>query len=485
MNFLKRIAEFLRLRWVPGIVVLGTLGLLGWALFARSLAYERAPGFSFDEILTAMAGVLTSIVVTTFSAVFVALTLASAQFSPRIVRGFFHEDWRVQLVLILFVLDIAYCFVIKFLGLTQLNSVFEILGFQINFAELGIGFGVVLILVVFPYFVYYLIRNINAAKITKNIATRTIHEIKVHFRDRWSLLDKETIPTSEPKTDEHFMPIPAMDSGYLDHYNTPSLRLVRLLGHKVHINRFVGSFVSKGSIVGYVEYSGKNAFRKRLLSWLIQSSIALREYRSYTQDVNFGIRQLVDIAIKAISPAVNDPTTAITCINYLGEIVKEFSGCRLPSRLTVRLEEGGIHVNEFNFEKVVDQAFNQIHQWGRTDHVIVRHIVHVVTEIIQANENPHNLLILVKEIEDMELLEKSPLEMKEIFLFNEYVASLRRNYLYRFLKSSLRAIDRIAHRIDSLPENQRAACMAIHAESLAEMAAVKQRLAAYLPEYTS
>ncbi|MBL0020282.1 MAG: DUF2254 domain-containing protein [Bacteroidetes bacterium] len=72
---------------------------------------------------------------------FVALQLASGQFSPRIVRGVFREDWRVQLVLALFVMAISYNLSLKFLGLTGVDDTFKI-GQVINYAAPGIVAGI-------------------------------------------------------------------------------------------------------------------------------------------------------------------------------------------------------------------------------------------------------------------------------------------------------------------------------------------------------
>ena len=477
---LKQFREFLRLYWVSGLVFATTLLLLTWIFVERQEAFARDPGFTFDELLTTMIGVLTSIVVTTFSSIFVALQLASGQFSPRIVRGFFREDWRVQLVLALFVMAISYNLSLKFLGLTGVDDSFKIGSQVINYAAPGIVAGIFLVLVVFPYFIYYIIRNINAAKITRNISDRTIREIEVHFKRKWAFNDPETYELILPEGYESFHHVLAAENGYLTHLAPAMLKLMKLLGHKVYVTKFVGSFIAKGSVIAHVDYLGQNPIRKRILNLIVRRGMKIHDYRSYTQDINFGIRQLVDIAVKAISPAINDPTTAITCLNYLGDVVREFGQYRIPSASTLELERQNIYVNEFNFDKVVDHAFNQIYFWGRTDPIVVRHIIHVITEIVPHIQNPHNLCVLFKEVEDFEMLGKSKEELKQVFVFQEHVRSLQKNYFCRYLHASLNAIERTFTDLQGLPAAQRQECEQRYAHSLQTLRTEQGKMKEYL-----
>jgi uncharacterized membrane protein len=64
---------------------------------------------------------------------------------------------------------------------------------------------------------------------------------------------------------------------------------------------------------------------------IIDDVFTVNTFRSYTQDINFGVRKLVDIAIKAISPAVNDPTTCLNCIDQLGDIARNLQLKAYPS----------------------------------------------------------------------------------------------------------------------------------------------------------
>ena len=124
---------------------------------------------------------------------------------------------------------------------------------------------------------------------------------------------------------------------------------------------------------------------------------------SIDQDIEYGIRQLVDIAIKAISPALNDPTTCVNCIHYLGVIIKELAGRESRSIKSLKLEKQGILLKEPSFEQYIDDAFDQIYQFGRKDHVIVKNIVSVLAEIMSSVDDPERAAVVVREIDEMEL----------------------------------------------------------------------------------
>ena len=98
----------------------------------------------------------------------------------------------------------------------------------------------------------------------------------------------------------------------------------------------------------------------------------LRRYRtppvSGKQDIEFGVIQIVDIALKAISPAVNDPSTAITCIDHLGRILIHFVSRNAPvSLLCDPPHVVRVIVPWIGNESLLDTAFEQIRHYSITD----------------------------------------------------------------------------------------------------------------------
>lgn len=338
-----------------------------------------------DGFLTALAGILTTIVVTTFSFVFVALQLASVQFSPRIIRSFFEYDQFSRFFLWSFLACVAYLMGLQYFG--QSDSL-------LIYPKFGIVGSFYLIVVVFPLFIHHIIGNINASSITQNIALRTVREI-------------DTLYDALPSTDvtEPILRITAPISGYLDSLRYK--RLEKIFPHdpqiRMDVRPHIGSFVIQGGILAEIKCPSE---KKSLLSPLlkeIQDCFVVDKFRSYKQDIPFGIRQLVDIAIKAISPAVNDPTTALNCIDYLGTIIEKAVLSETVSKEARLLAKKNIFIREFSFEQLVDLAFDQIYFWGKEDYIVVRHIIKTITNLVPFMPCADKLSVMVHQVDDLEL----------------------------------------------------------------------------------
>jgi uncharacterized membrane protein len=110
----------------------------------------------------------------------------------------------------------------------------------------------------------------------------------------------------------------------------------------------------------------------------------LGSIRTMQQDVAYGLRQLVDIALKAISPAINDPSTAATCIDRLGSLLAEIAHRQTGPRI---VREAGVTLvvaPQPSFSELVDLAFNQLRQYGRGDLAVSIRIVHAIGRAARA-----------------------------------------------------------------------------------------------------
>jgi uncharacterized membrane protein len=295
---------------------------------------------------------------------------------------------------------------------------------------------------VFPLFIHHVIDNINASSITQNIAKRTIKEMNELYEVADYQVDKL----------EKFL-ILNKESGYLD--SILYKKLFQIIPEnnqsKILVKPHVGSFVLEGLPLVEIEYTeNEKDFYKQNLS-KIANQFIISKFRSYEQDIPFGIRQLVDIAIKAISPAVNDPTTALNCIDYLGNIIKKAALSSTISKEAAMLQKKNIYIREFSFEQLVDLAFDQIYHWGKEDYIIVRHLIKTITNVIPFVENPEKLSILIAEVEDMELsflkenYEELSKKEENICPFNraEHRNSLR-DYLTDYYAIAVQQIEKVA-----------------------------------------
>jgi uncharacterized membrane protein len=165
---------------------------------------------------------------------------------------------------------------------------------------------------------------------------------------------------------EQARPVPALSSGYLqavDHSGLFELAekndLVIRIGHRV------GHFIVAGAPL--VEVWPGNAADAEGLAKSVNELFITGHKRSQEQDLEFLIDELVEIAARALSPGVNDPFTAISCINHLGVSLCDLAQRAFPPVLK-KDDENRVRIVAYpaTFDRIVAAAFNQIRQYGRT-----------------------------------------------------------------------------------------------------------------------
>ncbi len=110
--------------------------------------------------------------------------------------------------------------------------------------------------------------------------------------------------------------------------------------------------------------------------------------RTVEQDAAFGIRQIVDIALKALSPGINDTTTAVMCVDYLAAILTRLA----PRRIATpdRLDQGALRViaRGPSFETLLSDAFDQIRQYGGSNLAILLRMLGALQTIASLTASP-------------------------------------------------------------------------------------------------
>jgi uncharacterized membrane protein len=134
---------------------------------------------------------------------------------------------------------------------------------------------------------------------------------------------------------------------------------------KVRVLRRVGQFVPAGTQV-FMVYKSERLSPESVAQFL--GAIDFGPARTLQQDVEFGILQIVDIALKAISPAVNDPTTAISCVDQLSRLLIRFASREMPASLLYDIKGvARVSIRWIDFERLLDSAFEQIRMYSKAD----------------------------------------------------------------------------------------------------------------------
>ena len=310
-------------------------------------------------MLTAIASSMLTVAALVFSLTLNAVNQASGQFTPRIFRNFL-RDRANQFVLGYFVSIFAYCLIV----LRTIRSGDEAIFVPSIAVVTGLvmAIGGILVLI---FFINHIAASLQISNIIGEIVDETKKSISTLFPDdlgKPAAEDDDEIDDRLDDAQRDWVKVPSSRSGYVKLVDIDDLaEFAANNACVVRMEVAVGSFVGTGSRIVSVLPLDDKEFDDDKIEELNDLFVVSRD-RTIEQDIGFGLRQLVDIALKALSPAINDSTTALSCIDYLTAIL--ISMAKRPSRppLFFCKDELRLIVNQQRFEDYFDLAFNQIRQ---------------------------------------------------------------------------------------------------------------------------
>jgi uncharacterized membrane protein len=327
----------------PGIGVLDDLEETWWI-------YSGDAGTARDLLSTLLAGMITmtSLVV---SITVVVLSLAANQLGPRLIYNFI-EDRRIQAVIGLFVATILYT-------LLALRTIGDDLGAEAAVPHVAVTVASILTIACLFALLYHV--NLIAHSIVSDTVVRGV----ANSLDRVVARLPQDLPQAANEAAEtarrHRCSTSTGQSGYvqvIEYEGLQELAEKHDLLIVPHIR--AGHFVLRDT--DHLEVWSHEPVSDEVLDE-ISSSVIVGSGRTPTQDLEYSVRQLVEIALRALSPSLNDPFTAIAVINRLAAALEIVSRRHLPAR-EFRDGDGRLRViaDASDFEGLVDVAFNQIRQ---------------------------------------------------------------------------------------------------------------------------
>jgi uncharacterized membrane protein len=288
----------------------------------RTLFPSRDDGQVAQVILSVIATSIMTVVSIVFAILLMTLTLASMQFSPRILISFV-RDRGTQWTLGIFLGTFSYCLA----ALPAARSLPH------PFAPVATVFGAMLLALIsvgwLLFFIHHISHAISVNHIVDRIARETEEVIDALMPHPLTSLSSPSPSDFAPKEDE--FPILNEVSGYIRFVDTSRLVGFARTNHlHVRVTRRVGQFVPAGIPLLMVS---RRTRLDRNHAVELTGSFDIGPMRTMQQDVEFGVIQIVDIALRAISPAVNDPSTAISCIDQLSRILIRWLGRASPASL--------------------------------------------------------------------------------------------------------------------------------------------------------
>ena len=367
-------------------VTLGCAGaLLSWAEEAypwvsRFVPHALFPSHSDPQvaqvILAGIAASIMTVVSIVFAILLMTLTLASMQFSPRIIISF-AKDRVTQWTLGIFLGTFCYCMA----ALPTARSLPR------PFAPVATVMGAMVLALACVAWLLFFIHHISQAISVSHIVDRIASETEAIINDMMPDPPGSMVQPHRPTRSRTWeTPVPSLVLGIHSLRRYPAFGGTGQDHHvKLHVVRRVGHFVPEDTPIRW--HKGERLSQDRIDD--LRHAFDIGPSRTLQQDVEFGVLQIVDIALKAISPAVNDPSTGVSSVDQLSRILIRFASRDLPECLLY--DPPGVlrvSIQWIRFRTAADSAFEQIRLYSQSDIAVSLRLLRALGDIATAIQDP-------------------------------------------------------------------------------------------------
>jgi len=345
--------------WViPAVCVVGAGGLAALLIEVDkrlererlTVAFTGGPE-SARSLLGAIAASMLTLTALVFSITVVVLQLASTQFSPRVLRTFL-QDRQNQLSLGVF----AATFVYALVALRAVRGQDGLVDRFVPGITIAVAFGLVLVSVaLFIAYIHRITQSIRVSNIIDRISTETESAI-----DRVSAQRGTRVRRDRPAGVAQPQVIRAARRGVLIDLDESALVTMACdAGGWIDVPHRFGTFAPAGATIAFVHAP------REVDEAAAQNAFSLSVERSMDHDPAFGFRQLVDIAERALSPGINDPSTAVQCLDQLHHLLRVTAAADLPTGV-VEDRDGEVRlvVATRRWEDYLSLSLDEIRVWG-------------------------------------------------------------------------------------------------------------------------
>lgn len=373
--------------FVPTLIILGAILLatllvyLDWVIKFPTEGWWRLfmvdSAASARTILSTISGAMIGVAGTVFSVTLVALTLASSQLGPRLIKNFMYVRLN-QVVLGSYIATYLYCLLV-------LSTIKEGGGttFIPSLSITAAVFAAIVNIVLLIVFIHHIAISIQADKVISDISTFMSKQVDDLFPEpdrsqveREEKIDMETVRSGFLKK----IPLHAPASGYLQYVDYDALiKISKDADIMVELHYRTGAFMVKGMEIGFV--FAPVDLQAEVLDKM-NSQFLIGRTRTYQHDLEFSIHQLVEIGVRALSPGVNDPFTAVACIDNLTRTLSTLAQAPFPSPYHFDDEEKlRLITDGLDFEGILDASLNQIRQFAAGSPAVIIRLMEALTTI--------------------------------------------------------------------------------------------------------
>jgi uncharacterized membrane protein len=365
--------------FLPALMLLAAIGLSLFLPYIDSRLYPFAEKHTYllmkpqgaREVLAVIAGSMITVAGVVFSISLVSISLVSSQFGPRVLPNFL-KDRSNQVVFGAFIASFMYSLII--LGRapwpdrdTAVPAISVIAGMVIALVN-------ILLLI---YFIHHTHESIQIHTITSKVTSEINSLLPQLYPERDSEMAER-----RPFPDNNATTITSEKSGYVQDYDEQGM-----LSFAVKFDLYLNVMSDPGEFVvadgPLARVAGKpggetdEKFKRK-----ISSFFTIGSHRTPIKDILYSINELVQIALRALSPGFNDPFTALVCMDRIGEALVKIA-LRADPRTSMADREGTARIffHYPSFGDLLYQGFEQILLWGESNPRVIAHMAKILTEI--------------------------------------------------------------------------------------------------------
>ncbi len=343
--------------------------------YFNSAIMNYLPGYFFTSydlaktILSTLAGSLFAMITVSFSTIMVVLTMYSSQFSPRTMQDFLKNKVTLK-VLGVFIGGFIY----SILTLLFLNDNLQGAQEATIFSALIAVIVAIVCLAYFVYFIHHAANSVQVNLLIENLKQEIIDIVdKIEERNNSDDKIRNTPPSNLKEiTEKDAMTFNANRSGYIQYiYDIQLTNLADELDLIIRAEKMIGDYVTENTIIFSVWQLNPEEDMKEEMEVIdkkILDHLVIDNERSKKNDIEFGLLKLTEVALRAISPGINDPNTAVFCINQLGWVLSRIAVANIENTYYYNdKDELCFILEDISFWDLLYKTFYQLRHYGNQD----------------------------------------------------------------------------------------------------------------------
>ncbi|MCA9127924.1 MAG: DUF2254 domain-containing protein [Planctomycetales bacterium] len=329
------------------------------------LPFLQTTGGSGRIVLGSLIGALVTVLGLVFSLTMLSVSQTASQYGPRLIRSVF--DSNIAQNTIGFILStVVFCMIVlrSIRDLKDSGSLFTP-HLSILTAELASAACIFVLLA----FTNHVTRCMRAETLIQSIYNDLIRAAEDLFPAVAEIRDADGIELSNVSAWSDLVNAKSLTSGQSGYLQAIQLQGVVACaserGHRLEISHRAGDFIHAGEVIARVQLSQDEAEGTKDSLENYQSFFLIGTVRTLRQDIEAGVLELVEAGVRALSPGVNDPITAINVIDYVSSFMRDLAGRQWPNPILV--DGDGIpvlRVNVTDFRGVLNAGFDQLRQYA-------------------------------------------------------------------------------------------------------------------------